>query len=57
MPELLRIADLSPIFEWLAVALICAFALVQLAHRLIGLLEAWDEYRINRARREDHRTS
>lgn len=49
VPELLlRIVELSPAVEWLAVALICAFALVQLGHRVIGLLQAWDEYRVNR---------
>lgn len=48
MPELLRMIELSPAVEWVAVALICAFAVVQLGHRVIGLLRAWDEYRVNR---------
>lgn len=48
MQELLRIAELSPAAEWLALGLIFAFAMVQLGHRAIGLLQAWDEYRVNR---------
>jgi hypothetical protein len=46
--ELLRIVDVSPVAEWLAVVLVCAFALVQLGQQVIKLLRAWDEYRVNR---------
>jgi hypothetical protein len=46
--ELLRIIDISPAVEWLAVVLIVAFAVVQLGQQVIKLLRAWDDYRVNR---------
>jgi hypothetical protein len=48
MAELLRLASLPGPTAYIVIVLGTCFAVVELAHRILGLLRAWDEYRAAR---------
>lgn len=50
MEELLRLTHLPAAAAWPMTLLMLGLGVVHLLHQVIGLLERWDRYRLNRAK-------